>query len=137
MGEDMTLLQTVTDDLKSDEGWRAKSYLDHLGVPTIGYGFTWLTKEEGEFLLNNRVRLVYSQLSLQIKGFEELPPMVQRALINMAYQLGIEGLLKFRKTIRYIEAGRYKEAADEALDSLWAKQTPNRAKRVTNWMRGA
>jgi len=133
----MTLLQTVTDDLKSDEGWRSKGYLDHLGVPTIGYGFTWLTKEEGEFLLNNRVQLVYSHLSMQIDGFENMPPMVQRALINMAYQLGIEGLLKFRKTIQHIKAGRYKEAADEALDSLWAKQTPNRAKRVTNWMRGA
>lgn len=133
----MSLLQTVTDDLKSDEGWRAKGYLDHLGVPTIGYGFTWLTKEEGEFLLNNRVQLVYSQLSLHIEGFEEMPLMVQRALINMAYQLGIEGLLKFRKTLAHIKAGRYKQAADEALQSKWAQQTPNRAERVTNWMRGA
>lgn len=132
----MTLLQTVTDDLKKDEGWRSKGYLDTLGVPTIGYGFTWLTKEEGEFLLNNRVQLVYSQLSLNIEGFENMPPMVQRALVNMAYQLGIEGLLKFRKTLSHIKAGRYKQAADEALRSRWAQQTPNRAERVTNWIRG-
>lgn len=133
----MTLLQTVMDDLKKDEGWRSKGYLDTLGVPTIGYGFTWLTKEEGEFLLNNRVQLVYSQLSLNIAGFENMPPMVQRALLNMAYQLGIDGLLKFRKTLAHIKAGRYKKAADEALNSRWAQQTPNRAKRVTNWIRGA
>lgn len=133
----MTLLKVVKKDLKSDEGWREKGYLDHLGVPTIGYGFTWLEKEEGDFILNNRVQSIYNTLYSEINYFDSLPNNIKRALINMAYQMGIDGLMNFRKTLAFIRDGEYEKAADEALKSRWAAQTPERAKRVTDWMRAA
>jgi len=64
------------------------------------------------------------------------PPDVRRALLNMAYQLGVSGLLNFSKMLTALQAGDREEAAREALDSLWAKQTPNRARRVALLLRG-
>ena len=49
----------------------------------------------------------------------------------MCYQMGISGFSKFKKTIYYLETEQYEEASTECLDSLWAKQTPNRAKEVS------
>jgi lysozyme len=55
----------------------------------------------------------------------------------MAYQLGIDGLLAFERTLALLDEGKYIEAADEAQRSRWDEQTPNRAQRVTDWMREA
>ncbi len=57
------------------------------------------------------------------------------ALVNMVFQLGLTGVLKFRKMIQYLKVGNYEAAADEGLDSKWARQTPNRARRVTEVIR--
>ena len=51
------------------------------------------------------------------------------ALLNMAFQMGVDGLLGFKNTLTTIEAGRYESAAEQMLQSRWAKQTPERAKR--------
>jgi lysozyme len=55
--------------------------------------------------------------------------------MNMAFQMGVDGLLKFNKTLTLVEQGKYKEAADNMLKSLWAKQTPARAERMAQQMR--
>jgi len=59
----------------------------------------------------------------------------QNALANMAFQLGLDKLLKFKKTLDLLKTGRWDDAANEALDSDWARQVPNRAKRVTDMIR--
>jgi lysozyme len=53
----------------------------------------------------------------------------------MAFQMGVDGLLKFKNTLELIKNGKYKEASDAMLDSLWAKQTPNRASRLSAQMK--
>ena len=53
----------------------------------------------------------------------------------MCYQLGVSGFSKFKKTIYYLETEQYEEASVEMLDSLWAKQTPNRAKELSEAVR--
>ena len=54
---------------------------------------------------------------------------------NMAFQLGAHGLQKFEKTLQHVKARNWSGAADEMLDSLWAKQTPNRANRMAKRIR--
>ena len=49
----------------------------------------------------------------------------------MCYQLGVNGFSKFKKTIYLLETEQYEEASIEMLDSLWAKQTPNRAQELS------
>lgn len=132
----------IAADLKQDEGWRASAYQDTEGYLTIGYGFLIdaakggeLPLSIGEMWLTLLVDQTYQATRRVIPGFDEQPENVQRALCNMAYQLGISGLMGFKKTISLIRQGRYYEAADEAMDSKWAKQTPNRAERVARLIR--
>jgi lysozyme len=53
----------------------------------------------------------------------------------MAFNLGVPKLIGFRNTLADMEAGRYDEAADGMLASLWAKQVGNRADRLADMMR--
>jgi lysozyme len=134
----------LVEDLKSDEGWRPYVYRDTEGFQTIGYGFLvdpdkpgGMPKSIGEMWLTHNVDQLYRAVRRVLPWFDDRPEPVQRALCNMAYQLGLSGLLGFKNTLLLIERGRYYEAADEALDSLWAKQTPGRAKRVAGLIRSA
>jgi lysozyme len=62
--------------------------------------------------------------------FSMLSQYRQAVLIDMSYQLGVTGVLRFTKMWSAIAAGHFKTAAAEMLDSLWARQTPARAKRL-------
>ena len=128
-------------DLKSDEGFRSKLYYCTAGKATIGYGLNLeagITEEEAAWLLRHRLEKVYIELGRKIPNFTRYPDQVRRALINMAYQMGTDGLLGFKNTLRMIDEGKYEEAAQNALKSKWAtKDTPQRAKRVTNWIKNA
>ena len=53
-------------------------------------------------------------------------------MIECCYQLGVSGFSKFKKTLAYLEAHEFKKAGVEMLDSKWAKQTPNRAKKLSD-----
>jgi lysozyme len=129
-------------DLKRDEGYVQHAYEDSLGYWTIGYG-TLIDKRGGgipedvaSILLQRHVDDNIAKVNKQLPWLSKHPEHVQRAIHNMAYQLGVAGLLSFKNTLRLVEQKRYNEAADNALLSLWAKQTPNRAKRTTDLLRG-
>ena len=117
--------------LAADEGFEGMPYDDHLGKPTIGYGTLLpLTPEEGKMLLESRLQAKTDELLASVPEVATYPAGVRDALFNMAYQLGTAGLLRFRNMWAALDRGFYDQAADEALDSLWARQTPNRAERV-------
>ena len=67
--------------------------------------------------------------------FFNSPEEVKDVVTNMCYQLGLTGFSKFKKTIYLIETEQYEEASIEMLDSLWAKQTHNRAKELSETLR--
>lgn len=127
--------------IKLEEGLRLKPYYCSEGYPTIGYGqkignvgdplpnVTTTEKEALQFL-RDRVEGIYNQLSAyKPRAFLGCNDQQRAILISMAYQLGITGLLKFNKMWLALENKDYQKAAIEMLDSKWAKQTPNRAKR--------
>ena len=62
----------------------------------------------------------------------DLPEEVQDVVIECCYQLGVSGFSNFKKTLRYLEQHELEKAAVEMLDSKWAKQTPNRAKKLSD-----
>lgn len=140
----MNLHAQIAADLKQDEGWRPSAYADHLGYTTIGYGFLIderkhgrIPREVADYWLDYEVNDRLARLDSALPWFADAPEQVQRALTNMAYQLGVSGLLRFTKTLAHIRAGEYEQAADEALRSRWADQTPIRAMRVAEWIRQA
>jgi lysozyme len=117
----------LIEELRRDEGVVLHEYKDHLGYSTIGIGRLidkrrggGITLQEAEYLLGNDVDKVYSELKARLPWFVEKPDYVQRALCNMAFQMGIEGLLKFKNTLQFIKSGNYSAAADNALKSKWA-----------------
>lgn len=57
------------------------------------------------------------------------------ALLSMCFQMGASGLRGFKNSLRMVEQGRFSEAAANFMLSKWAKQTPARAKRVTDMIR--
>lgn len=129
--------------LHGDEGERACAYQDHLGYWTIGVGRlvdsrkpgSGLRPDEITYLLNNDIDDRIDALTRALPWFIEMDGARQGALLNMAFQLGTEGLLKFERTLDLIKDGKYDLAAHAMLQSLWAKQTPARAKRMAEQIR--
>lgn len=129
--------ETLSKELVRDEGVVLHAYKDHLGYQTIGIGRLidkrrggGISKEEAEYLLKNDIEMVYNSLSKRIPWMKKLSNTRQRALCNMAFQMGVSGLLKFKNTLSYIKHGDYQKAANNARLSLWHRQTPERAERV-------
>ncbi len=56
-------------------------------------------------------------------------------LLSMAYQLGVEGVAQFKNMLSAIAKENFDEAANAMLSSLWARQTPGRARRHAEVMR--
>lgn len=130
------------DQIKRHEGLVLHAYKDSLGYLTIGYGrlvdkakHGGISEAEAEYLLQNDVSSVLSVLHRNITFFDSLCIPRQAVLLNMAFQMGITGLLKFKKTLSLIEMGDFDGAADGMLKSLWGKQTPNRAAEMAQQMR--
>ena len=63
------------------------------------------------------------------------PEVVQDVLVNMGFNLGLGGLLGFKRTLAHLEAGAYTQAADAMLDSRWAGQVGERAQRLARQIR--
>jgi lysozyme len=138
------VIERILQDLQIDEGWRDTPYRDPLGYWTIGYGFlidhrkpVHLPKPVGDFWLEYLVEGTWYELVDRIPWIVDQPPSVQRALGNMAYQLGVYGLLRFALMLEALKLGDRDRAADECLDSTYARQTPERARRVAAWIRGS
>ena len=137
------MIPKLIEDLKSDEGWRPFAYEDHLGFLTIGFGFLIDERRGGELpveiaedWLTYAAIKRWDELRVALPWLDLMAEDVQRALANMAYQLGVNGVLRFRKMLAKLKQGNRAAAAAEALDSRWAVQTPRRAKRVTDLIRG-
>lgn len=121
---------SLIEDIKQEEGFKGTVYKCTEGFDTIGYGTRLpLSKEESELILEYRLKIMKSQLTGYLYNLD-IKQEAWDILFNMAYQLGVRGVLNFKKMIKALEKQDYKTAAKEGLDSLWYKQTPNRAKRL-------
>lgn len=123
----------IEDEVKKEEGFSEKGYLDTKGKITWGYGFTYITKYEAEFILRNRISDIQRYL-VRYKWYLEMNEERKRVVQNMVYQLGINGFLSFKKTIGYFIVKDYKNASMEMLDSKWHKDTPARCERLAKIM---
>lgn len=127
--------------LKIDEGCRLTAYKDTVGVWTVGYGHahvapgTVWTQAQAEAQLVEDVRKHNAELTKRIPWIETLDPVRRRVLQNMAFNLGIDGLLGFKNTLEFVRTGQYAKAADGMLASLWAQQVKGRAVRLAQQMR--
>ncbi len=136
------LTDELVEEIKREEGFVARVYLDTKGKKTIGYGTLiedGITEEEGEMLLRHRLILMAEELERSRVGevYANLRPGARRALLDMAYNMGVPSLLGFQKMWAALAKGDYERAAGEALDSVYARELPARAGRVAGRIRSA
>jgi len=130
----------VMGQLMQDEGLKLKPYRCPAGRLTIGFGRNLedrgITEAEAQALLRGDVDDCWSRLRDKLPWVETAPERVQEALLNMAYNIGVEGLLNFSITLGHLRACRYDEAAKAMLASKWAGQVGRRAVRLAKQVRG-
>lgn len=134
--------ELLIEELIRDEGFVPHAYQDSLGWWTIGVGRLidrrkggGITREEAEYLLSNDIDRKVKELDEKLPWWRTLSPVRQRVIVNMAFNLGVSGLLGFRNTLAMIQRGDYEGAARGMLRSKWATQVGNRAKRLAEMMR--
>ena len=149
-------MDAIISELELDEGVRLSPYRCTAGFLTIGVGRNLdtnkltaeelafvghncrtkpITKEQSDYLLKNDIEKVCADLMKFLPWWAYLGDVRRRVLVNMAFNLGTEGLLKFENTLALIRSGSYAQAAAEMVKSKWAKQVGKRADRLTNMMK--
>ena len=124
--------------VKLSEGFRDRVYKDTLGVDTIGYGFAIkdlvLDEDISEMILRRKLDNLIDRANKRFKFLKKLPQKAQDVIYEMCYQLGVTGVSKFKKTLLYLENKEFRMVSKEMLDSKWARQTPNRANKLSDIM---
>jgi lysozyme len=124
--------------IRLHEGERLKPYRCTAGKLTIGVGRNLddrgITREESAMLLDGDIRLLEIELFRALPWASALDDVRQRVLLDMAFNLGLPGLLLFKRTLEAIRTGQYQQAATMMLDSLWARQVGQRAERLARMM---
>jgi len=123
----------ITDMLIQDEDLKLKLYKCTGDKWTIGVGrnleANGISESEARFMLMNDIQRCERGL-MSSATFNALDNVRQMAIINMSFQLGVNGCFAFRKMWAALDLKEWQAAHDEALNSRWAQQTPNRAKRI-------
>ena len=122
--------------LKVDEGFRSTPYKCSEGRLTVGYGLnleTGITEPEAALILEFRVMNIMEDLT-RFDWFHDMDAVRKTVIANMVYQMGLTGVLKFKKMIKALMSKDYKEASVQMMDSKWFKQTENRARRLATIM---
>lgn len=134
------MTETALQMLARHEGFRGRPYECTAGALTIGYGFNldaWpLTEAECLTILEGRMRRVQTDLANRLSYFRALPEAAQDVLVNMAYQMGVGGLVGFKRLLAALQAGKFEDAYHEMIQSHWAQQTPARARELADVIRG-
>jgi len=129
------LLKSVRDH----EGFRDQVYLDTLNKRTVGVGHLCVEdfwEDDKKYSEKFLMEILEKDLENAISGAEELlkecnlPSLANEIVVEMVFQLGKTGVSKFRNFLAALQGDspQWLKASEEMLDSRWAKQTPNRAK---------
>ena len=146
--------------LITHEGLRLQVYQDTLGIDTIGIGrnledrgitkeeLDWMdipnmaivhtegiTEADAMYLAQNDIEIVEEELIRAHKCVEDLDAVRQLILMDMAFNMGVPRLCKFKKMWNAIHEGNYAAASAEMLDSRWAKQVKGRATKLSDAMK--
>lgn len=132
---------SITDQLIQHEGIELHAYQDSLGFWTIGVGRLidgrkggGISHNEALTLLKHDINSVMNDLDKWFPWWDKLDGVRQRVMIDMCFNLGVDGLRKFKTTLNHIEDGDWKEASRAMRASLWHTQVGNRAERLARMM---
>ncbi len=138
---------SLKEKIKIHEGFRDMIYLDTLNKKTIGYGHLIVhedkfvegkayPKEELEALFDKDFEKGWNLMVqfCEVNNLRSISDDAKEILCEMIFQMGYSGVGKFKNMIKALQNRDYTKASIEMLDSRWAKQTPNRAKELSDHM---
>jgi lysozyme len=136
---DAVSLSLLQKQLVLHEGVRLKPYRCTAGRLTIGIGRNLddvgISQEEALGLLRGDIARAIAAVRVELPWIDRLDDIRQRVLVDMCFNLGIDGLLAFKQTLAAVASGDYDRAATEMLNSRWAAQVGERARRLARMMR--
>ena len=125
---------TLEEQLTRDEGLILKPYRDTVGKLTIGIGRNLdnkgISESEALVLLRNDIAEYDKQVQVALPWTSDMDSTRYAVLVNMAFNLGIHGLLGFKNALEAMRSEDWPKAAVEMLDSNWANQVGDRALRL-------
>lgn len=125
--------------LFDSEDYKQFPYTDTTGHLTIGIGRNLtdrgISLDESLYMLDNDVAYFTSRLTINLDFFQELSQARQTVLISMCFNLGVIGLLNFKRMITALREKDYNQAAEEIIDSKAHNQTGDRYEKLAEIMR--
>ena len=131
--------ESLEELIERHEGKCRVLYKDSLGVSTIGIGHNCskpLSDAAMKQILRDDLNDTISDCLHAFPWFVELSRNRQHAILDMCFNLGLPKLQGFQKFLKAMELGDYETAANEMLESLWAKQVKHRALELADMIRG-
>ena len=132
-------MSNLVQQLMRHEGFRQFPYKDTVGKLTIGVGRNLddvgISEDEAAHLLENDILVARNELLFAFPAFSQMQPVRQDALTNMVFNMGITRFKGFKNMIAALVEQNYQLAADEMLDSKWARQVGSRADELAYQMR--
>ena len=139
-------IDKLREEIASDEGRRNAVYLCSMEKRTVGIGHLitaddpeWpmevgdtVSDERVDEMFDSDIAVTIDDCRIIFNDFDAFPEEAQLCLANMCFQLGRPTLNKFKKSIAYANDHQWGDLAEEILRSRWARQTPNRAKRISD-----
>jgi lysozyme len=130
--------ESIEELLTLHEGVRRFPYRCTAGKLTIGIGFNLddvgLYPEEINFILRNRIERTEQEVERVFPWYNELDDVRKAVIVDMAYNMGIATLSQFKRTLGSVRDGNYALAAEQMLQSKWARQVKGRAVRLSKMM---
>ena len=144
-------MKEIAEKLTLEEGYASHIYKCPAGYNTVGIGhnidanplpmdvlkllFEKKVDEAIETLFNRDVLKVVAQLERYFPWWGTQPDNIRLFMIDFVFNVGIGTARKFKNTMKYLQREQYERAAEGLLNSRYARQVPNRAKRNAELIR--
>lgn len=138
--------ETLTQRIARHEGFRSMPYIDTRGNWTVGYGHklsltdakstypTGITQEQALVLLSADIDTATRLANGALPWLHLIDEVRQGIIVEMVYQLGIQGMLGFKNMLQAMQSDDWSAASDAMLDSEWHIQTPERCEELAALM---
>jgi len=114
----------------------SKEELDYMDIPYMAVVYEHgITEADARYLALNDIKIVENELVRVHPCVEGLSAVRQLILMDMAFNMGVPRLCKFKNMWNAIHSGDFEAASFEMMDSRWARQVGGRAKKLSDAMK--
>ena len=140
------MYEELKSEIKEHEGYRDTVYLDSLSKRTVGFGHLCVEdhwedgkqydKEYLEEIFEKDFNIALNDANKILEG-KPVNHIAREVIIELVFNIGMPRTKKFVKCLAALDNEDYNEAGNQILDSLYAKQVPARAGKLSGKMKSA